>query len=143
MEHRRFAWGWAAGRALRGLSVLVLIAIILWVLYIAAFLLFIYPQTATVVLENKSDGTAMFFVDNNIACRDVHSGQYCTVAIRTYRSHQFYATDYYGAEQFYFTPRQTLSAKTGERYEYLACGQTGTPGENCGLFGLDTIPNTY
>lgn len=137
-------WGWLVGRLLRALFVLVLILLVLLALGVGVFYVFIYPQTATVTFENKSDGMAMFFVDDNIACREVYSGQFCTVAVRTFRSHQLYATDFYGSGgQVYSTPKVSLQAKTGERYQYLACGETGTPGENCGLFAVDVVPNTY
>jgi hypothetical protein len=139
---RHFRFGWIFGAVLRAAILAVLIGVLLYAAYIVFFLAVIYPQTATVRLENDSDGRASFYVDGKYAC-GAASNTYCNVQVRVYKSHDLSATTYYDGGQMYNTPPVVLSAKNGEVYRYMACGMSGNPGTNCGLFGVDTVPATY
>ncbi|HKU68294.1 MAG TPA: hypothetical protein VJP85_11015 [Candidatus Baltobacteraceae bacterium] len=134
--------GHTIGRNLGTYLTPVRVIVGLAILYSVYFVAVVYPQTATVQLVNESDGTATFYVDGKTACI-AYSDQSCTVALRVYRSHTLSADTFYNDAESFVTPLITLRAKKDEVYKYMACGQTGTPGENCGLFAVSTIPATY
>jgi hypothetical protein len=131
--------GYRLGSAVRGALALTLGTILLLAAY---FALVVYPRTATDRLENDSMGNSVFYVDGNNAC-NAASGTFCTVKLHVFRSHRLAAWTTYSSAETYTTPPVTLQAKDGEVYRFLSCGQTGTLGQTCGLFGVSVVPQEY
>lgn len=90
----------------------------------------ILSTTPTVIfLDNKSLGTTIFYADGREICHD-----HCVVAVRRGTHIQaLQALTYYGPTTPYGTP-PVSSFPPGAILQYLACGKTGTPGNDCGLF---------
>lgn len=111
-------------------------------LYATRILITIFTGTAMVRLENDSTGMSTFFVDGVAVCK-AGPDTYCNVELHTWAPHTLSAWTTYSETEGYNTPVVTLQAKDGEIYRFLSCGQTGTPGSNCGLFGVSTVPAQY
>jgi hypothetical protein len=121
-----------------GMGSVVFVALLL----IGYFTLVVYPRTASVRLENDSMGTSTFYVDGNDAC-NASPNTFCTVVLRVYRSHTLSAYTSYSETGGFNTPEVTLQANANEAYRFLSCGETGSPGSNCGLFLMSTAPAEY
>jgi hypothetical protein len=109
---------------------------------LAYFVFIVYPKTATVKLENDSMGNAIFYVDGNDACNAAPS-TFCLVTLHVFRSHTLSAYTTYSQTGGFTTPEVTLQANANEVYRFLSCGETGTPGTNCGLFLESRAPAEY
>ncbi len=97
--------------------------------------------TATVYLENHSSGHSIFYVDGVQAC-DAQAETQCTVRLYVSKSHTLSATTYY-SNNVYATPPVTFSVQRNAEYEYVSCGMTGIPQQNCGLFAKHVTPPAY
>jgi hypothetical protein len=117
-------------------------AIVIGVLLVAYFALVVYPKTATLRLENDSMGASTFYVDGADAC-NAGPGTFCMVTLHVYRPHTISAYTAYSQSGGFTTPEVTLQANANEAYKFLSCGETGTPGTNCGLFLTSAAPAEY
>lgn len=117
-------------------------AIAVAMLFLAYFAFVVYPKTATVRLENDSMGSSVFYVDGSDAC-NASPSQFCTVILHIYRPHTLTAYTTYSENGGYTTPEVTLQANANEAYRFLSCGETGSPGSNCGLFLMSAAPAEY
>jgi hypothetical protein len=95
-----------------------------------------YMQTATATLEltNLSSGTAEFYVDDQPSC-NAPPGMHCTITVGVITTHTLSAVTAYD-QSSYQTPRTNLAAAPNAYYRFESCGETGTPGQNCGLFTI-------
>jgi len=83
-----------------------------------------------IILENQSSGKAYFYADGKQVCID-----HCIIALRPGSPQHFLnAFTYYGGAQPYGTPKATVCFESGQVHRYLACGELGSPGSNCGFF---------
>jgi len=115
--------------------------IILAVLATLAGAVWYYSGTATVTLENQSQGHSLFYVDGAQAC-DAPAGTQCTVRLYSWKQHTLSAvTSYY--DRTYDTPTVVLYPQRDAEYQFLSCGMTGTPRQNCGLFTRRSTPPAY
>jgi hypothetical protein len=131
-----------AGRTIDIPGTAVLWAVAVGLLFLAYFVFVVYPKTATVRLENDSMGYSAFYVDGTDAC-NANSNTFCVVTIHVFRSHTFSAYTTYSQTGGFTTPEVTLQANANEEYRFLSCGETGTPGTNCGLFLVSRPPAEY
>ncbi len=95
--------------------------------------LILTKMPAPVSLENLSTGKAYFYADGELVCVNG-----CTIAFRLETGpHTLSAFTYYGTNSNpYVTPQARIEEfHAGAVFRYLACGQLGNPGTNCGLFG--------
>ena len=102
----------------------------------AARIAYLQTATATVELTNLSSGTSEFYVDHQPSCNappDTH----CTVSVRVIGGHILSAVTSYG-DSSYQTPATRLYAEPNADYKFESCGETGTPGQNCGLFTISS-----
>lgn len=110
--------------------------------------------TATVQLRNETDhdpfdrgGWANFYLNGETVCH-LGPGTMCTIRVHTDESPTLQATTLYQDGTTDDTPPVVPSGmRNGEIYQYIACnnktGFNDTFGENCGLFGVSTVPPTY
>lgn len=117
-------------------------AIAVAMLFLAYFAFVVYPKTATVRLENDSMGSSVFYVDGSDAC-NAGPNQFCTVILHIYRPHTLSAYTAYSENGGFTTPEVTLQASANDAYRFLSCGETGSPGSNCGLFLMSAAPAEY
>ncbi len=117
-------------------------AIVIGLLLLAYFVLVVYPETAAVRLENDSRGYSTFYVDGTNAC-NAEPSTFCLVTLHVFRPHTFSAYTTYSQTGGFTTPEVTLQAHANEVYRFLSCGETGTPGSNCGLFLMSAAPAEY
>jgi len=117
-------------------------AIAVGLLLLAIFVFFVYPKTAVVRLENDSMGSSVFYVDGTDAC-NANPNTFCLVTIHIFRPHTLSAYTTYSQNGGFTTPEVTLQANANAVYRFLSCGETGTPGANCGLFLVSAPPAEY
>jgi hypothetical protein len=98
---------------------------------------YLASATATIELTNLSDGVAYFYIDNQLSCT-ARSNTHCDVSVSVTEPHALSAITSYSAQQAYRTPSAQLQAEPNASYRFEACGETGTPGSNCGLFTVST-----
>lgn len=117
-------------------------AIAVGMLFLAYFAFVVYPKTATVRLENDSMGSSVFYVDGTDAC-NAGPSQFCTVVLHVYRAHTLSAFTAYSQTGGFTTPEVKLQANANDAYRFLSCGETSSPGSNCGLFLMSAAPAEY
>lgn len=116
--------------------------IVVGLLLLAYFGFVVYPKTAVVRLENDSMGYSTFYVDGTDAC-NAGPNTFCLVTFHVFRSHTLSAYTTYSQTGGFTTPEVSLQANANEVYRFLSCGETGTPGNNCGLFLMSAAPTEY
>lgn len=131
-----------AGRRIDILGTAVLWAVAVGLLLLAYFAFVVYPKTAIVRLENDSMGYSAFYVDGTDACNAAPS-TFCLVTLHVFRPHTLSAYTTYWQTGGFTTPVVALQASADEVYRFLSCGETGTPGTNCGLFLVSRAPAEY
>jgi hypothetical protein len=87
-------------------------------------------------------GYSTFYVDGADAC-NASPNTFCTVVVHVYRPHTLSAFTTYSETGGFTTPEVTLQANANEAYRFLSCGETGSPGSNCGLFLTSAAPAEY
>lgn len=117
-------------------------AIAVALLFLAYFAFIVYPKTASVRLENDSMGSSVFYVDGSDAC-NAGPSQFCMVVLHVYRPHTLSAFTTYSETGGFKTPEVLLQADANAAYRFLSCGETGSPGSNCGLFLMSAAPAEY
>jgi hypothetical protein len=111
------------------------------ILAAAAGALWYYNGTATVSLENRSDGHSVFYIDGVQAC-DAPARIRCLARLSSWKIHTLTAvTDYCG--HTYPTPEVSLYPQRNAEYVYVSCGMTGTPRQDCGFFSVRATPPAY
>ncbi len=133
LEARPIDWN----RPSVGRQVLMAVLVVVGILGAAWY----FTGTATVYLENRSYGHTIFYVDDVQAC-DAQAGTQCTVRLYVWKPHTLRATTYYGSN-YYVTPLANFYVQRDAEYEYISCGMTGTPQQNCGLFAKHITPPAY
>lgn len=94
------------------------------------------PGKATVYLENYSTGAAYFYVDGRFVCK-ANSDSPCEIELTEAAPHHMSAVTSYSSASNQ-TPDVVLKIQQDRIYRFLACGETGTFGQNCGLFAVNT-----
>ncbi len=95
------------------------------------------PGMGIVYLENYSTGVAYFYVDGRFVCK-ANSDSPCEVELTEAAPHHMLAITSYSSASKYETPDVVVKVQQGLIYRFLACGETGSFGQNCGLFKVNT-----
>jgi hypothetical protein len=125
------------------IGIVAFVALMVMIVFclVLVLIVFVFTRTAQIRLENDSMGYSTFYVDGRDVC-DAPSNTSCVIKVRVFRSHELSASTAYG-NAYYPTSTVILNAKANEVYRFVSCGQMGTQGTNCGLFGIRTAEPTY